>query len=110
MNADPIADQRGGIVERRDIERARVLADWLNEFERVHLLLRLSGLGLALLHGYGKVLALATGKGDGFVAEQQGRIDDARAWYRRCIEADTEGTARRWAETRLQRLDAGAPD
>jgi putative oxidoreductase len=32
------------------------------------LLLRLSGLGLALLHGYGKVLALATGKGDGFVA------------------------------------------
>jgi putative oxidoreductase len=31
-------------------------------------LLRLSGLGLALFHGYGKVLALATGKGDGFVA------------------------------------------
>jgi putative oxidoreductase len=32
------------------------------------LLLRLSGLGLALAHGYGKVAALATGQGDGFIA------------------------------------------
>ena len=32
------------------------------------LLLRLSGLGLAMLHGYGKVVSLATGHGDGFVA------------------------------------------
>jgi putative oxidoreductase len=32
------------------------------------LLLRLSGLGLALAHGYGKVLALAAGDGDRFVA------------------------------------------
>jgi putative oxidoreductase len=32
------------------------------------LVLRLSGLGLALAHGYGKVVALATGRGDGFIA------------------------------------------
>lgn len=32
------------------------------------LLLRLGGLGLALAHGYGKVTALATGQGDGFIA------------------------------------------
>ncbi len=32
------------------------------------LLLRLSGLGLALAHGYGKVLALATGDGARFIA------------------------------------------
>lgn len=32
------------------------------------LLLRLSGLGLALAHGYGKVVALSTGRGDGFIA------------------------------------------
>jgi putative oxidoreductase len=32
------------------------------------LLLRLSGLGLALAHGYGKVVALSTGHGDRFVA------------------------------------------
>jgi putative oxidoreductase len=32
------------------------------------LILRLSGLGMALAHGYGKVLALATGEGDRFVA------------------------------------------
>ena len=31
-------------------------------------LLRLSGLGLALAHGYGKVLALAAGDGDRFIA------------------------------------------
>jgi putative oxidoreductase len=31
------------------------------------LLLRLSGLGLALAHGYGKVLALAGGQGDRFI-------------------------------------------
>jgi putative oxidoreductase len=32
------------------------------------LLLRLAGLGLALAHGYGKVAALATGQGAGFIA------------------------------------------
>jgi putative oxidoreductase len=32
------------------------------------LLLRLSGLGLALAHGYGKVAALAAGHGDRFIA------------------------------------------
>lgn len=32
------------------------------------LLLRLSGLGLALTHGYGKVVALSTGHGGGFIA------------------------------------------
>ena len=32
------------------------------------LLLRLSGLGLALAHGYGKVVALSTGQGDRFIA------------------------------------------
>ena len=42
----------------------------------------------------------------GLVAERKGRLDEARAWYRRCIEADTEGTARRWAERRLANLDA----
>lgn len=31
-------------------------------------LLRLSGLGMALAHGYGKVVALATGNGAGFIA------------------------------------------
>jgi putative oxidoreductase len=31
-------------------------------------LLRLSGLGLALAHGYGKVLALATGHGERFIS------------------------------------------
>lgn len=42
----------------------------------------------------------------GLVAEREGRIEDARVWYRRCIEADTEGTARRWAERRLAELPA----
>jgi putative oxidoreductase len=37
----------------------------LNEIALV--LLRLSGLGLALVHGYGKVLALAGGNGDRFI-------------------------------------------
>jgi putative oxidoreductase len=32
------------------------------------LLLRLSGLGLALAHGWGKVVALSTGRGEGFIA------------------------------------------
>ncbi len=32
------------------------------------LLLRLSGLGLALAHGYGKVMALSSGEGAGFIA------------------------------------------
>ena len=32
------------------------------------LLLRLSGLGMALAHGYGKVVALAAGEGGGFIA------------------------------------------
>ena len=32
------------------------------------LLLRLSGLGMALAHGYGKVVSLAAGEGDGFIA------------------------------------------
>jgi putative oxidoreductase len=32
------------------------------------LLLRLSGLGFALLHGYGKVMALSSGQGDRFIA------------------------------------------
>lgn len=31
-------------------------------------ILRLSGLGLALAHGYGKVVALSTGRGDRFIA------------------------------------------
>lgn len=31
-------------------------------------MLRLSGLGLALVHGYGKVVALSTGNGDRFIA------------------------------------------
>jgi putative oxidoreductase len=31
-------------------------------------ILRLSGLGLALAHGYGKIMALSTGHGDGFIA------------------------------------------
>ena len=32
------------------------------------LLLRLTGLGMALAHGLGKVVSLATGQGDGFIA------------------------------------------
>jgi putative oxidoreductase len=32
------------------------------------LLLRLTGLGMALAHGLGKIVALASGRGDGFIA------------------------------------------
>jgi putative oxidoreductase len=32
------------------------------------LLLRLTGLGMALAHGFGKVVSLASGRGDGFIA------------------------------------------
>ena len=39
---------------------------FLNDLALV--LLRLSGLGMALAHGYGKVAALAAGEGDGFIA------------------------------------------
>jgi len=42
----------------------------------------------------------------GFVAESVGRFDEARMWYQRCIEVDTEGTATTWAERRI----AGLPD
>ena len=43
----------------------------------------------------------------GLVAERQGRLDDARTWYQRCIEADEEGTAARWARRRLDALESG---
>lgn len=44
----------------------------------------------------------------GMVAERRGDLESARTWYERCIAADHEGTARRWAEQRLAALDRAA--
>lgn len=41
----------------------------------------------------------------GLIAERRGDRDAARSWYERCIEADREGSATRWAEQRLRLLD-----
>lgn len=40
----------------------------------------------------------------GLIAERRGELEQARDWYLRCIAADGEGTARRWAEQRLRAL------
>ncbi|HKK71552.1 MAG TPA: glycosyltransferase family 39 protein [Candidatus Krumholzibacteria bacterium] len=81
------------------IERAGIAAVNADDLRRATTLFR------ALLErDPGNVVALGN---LGFVAERTGRSDEARTWYRRCIEADTEGTASRWARRRLEAMDGG---
>ncbi len=79
------------------IERAGIAAVNADQLEQAASLFR-----TLLERDPGNVVALGN---LGFVAERAGRPAEARAWYRRCIETDTEGTASRWARRRLERMD-----